>query len=286
MEYINLQKAVDALSSMSRCSICIHDVSGILRKPVLSLKYENRIHSGKFCDLAKSTQKGYDTCVHCKSCANRRAVWKAEAFGGMCAYGLYEMVKPVIIEGRAVCIIYLGNLIMDQEKTGNKLKKTCTETGAPCQEMEALLENCVCHISKQQALLICEFLDSYIRMLYEKYKDETEEETTYHWAVEQLKLYVDNNYHQSFTLESVCSLYFINEKYAGSLFKKQMGMTFHEYLNQVRLKKAAEQLPDIKKKVIDIAVSCGFNNVTYFNKKFMEYYGQTPGAYRRKLISV
>lgn len=283
MAVSQLQQLIDVLAFMKKIHICIHDVSGILQMPGLSVDYENRIHSQNFCCLAKSTQAGYDACIECKNRANDRAQRERAGFDGLCAFGLFEAVRPVVIEGKVVCIIYLGNMVLDEGRSRQQLMKSCRETGVPFERMEAVLEDCERALSPAQASQICETLENCIQNLYCLHAQEAaDERLQMHWIVEQLKTYADHNYRQSFTLESVCRLHFIHEKYAGGLFKKQIGMTFHEYLNQVRLQRAAELLISSPRKIIDIALSCGFNNVTYFNKKFRQRYGMPPGEYRER----
>ena len=246
------------------------------------IPYWNAIHSKKFCDLAKSTKKGFAACMNCKNCANHRAIHTGKTFAGLCAFGLYEVAKPVVIEGKTVCIIYLGNVVIDRSETLRKLRDTCTKTLSPVEEMEKELVNCQEQGDAQTVMALCDLIDSYIRLLYDKYKDmDIRDESPYHWAVYNLKKYADENYSKSFTLESICRLYFVNEKYAGKLFKEQTGRSFHEYLNKIRLEKAAEELKNSKERIIDIALRCGFNNITYFNRRFSQVYGMSLGQFRR-----
>ena len=282
MDYLSLKQVIEAISGMGKYHVCIHDVSGILKKPYFMIPYWNAIHSKKFCDLAKSTKKGFAACMNCKNCANHRAIHTGKTFAGLCAYGLYEVAKPVVIEGKTVCIIYLGNVVIDRSETLRKLRDTCTKTLSPVEEMEKELVNCQEQGDAQTVMALCDLIDSYIRLLYDKYKDmDIRDESPYHWAVYNLKKYADENYSKSFTLESICRLYFVNEKYAGKLFKEQTGRSFHEYLNKIRLEKAAEELKNSKERIIDIALRCGFNNITYFNRRFSQVYGMSPGQFRR-----
>lgn len=280
MEYSNLQQIINAISTMSNYHICIHDVSGILKKTCFSIDHRYTIHSMPFCDLAKSTRKGFDTCMNCKDRANQRAINTGKAFAGLCAFGLYEAAMPVVIEGKTVCIIYLGNGMVERGRAEKRLKSTCAGILSPAGQMVALLDNCQ-ETDEEKAMMVCRMLDSYIRLLYEQYKDVPQEEGKYHWVVYNLKKYAEDNYSQTFTLESVCRLYFINEKYAGKLFKEQVGVSFHEYLTGIRLEKATKLLADSEKQIIDIAMICGFNNVTYFNRIFRKCYQISPGQYRR-----
>lgn len=54
-----------------------------------------------------------------------------------------------------------------------------------------------------------------------------------------------------------------------------------DYLNGIRLRHAAEKLSSSDMHVIDIAHSCGFNDLGYFGRKFHAEYGQSPLQYRK-----
>lgn len=76
--------------------------------------------------------------------------------------------------------------------------------------------------------------------------------------------------------------YFINSAYLGQLFKKKYGCGFKEYVNGVRLRKAAEMLLRTDEKVYIIAEKVGYKNLEYFINKFESVYGITPSRFRKK----
>ena len=78
-------------------------------------------------------------------------------------------------------------------------------------------------------------------------------------------------------------MYNYNEKYLGMLFKKQVGRSFHDYLNRRRLYRARMLLEQTTDSVLTIATRVGFNNVTYFNRLFKEYYGMSPSQLRANI---
>lgn len=284
IEHLTLNQMIEAISAPGNYHICIHDVSGILKKYPFSIPHKYAIHSRRFCDLAKSTQKGFELCMKCKRCANQKAIKSGTYFSGHCAYGLYEAAKPVVLGGKVACIIYLGHIVLDRQETERKLKYACNKKGTPFDEMMKEIDNCEDHMNSQKVLHLCELIDSYIRLLYDKYKDfENTDDSPYHWAVYNLKKYADDYYSQTFTLSSVCRLYFVSEKYAGKIFKEQVGMSFHEYLNRIRMEKAAKALKETNDQIIDVALKCGFNNVTYFNRKFLKFYGMSPSHFRKQI---
>ncbi|WP_414712767.1 helix-turn-helix domain-containing protein [Sphingobacterium sp. UBA5980] len=63
-------------------------------------------------------------------------------------------------------------------------------------------------------------------------------------------------------------------------FKKYTGITFINYLNQVRIQKACRMLLEKESVAIStVAYSCGFNSITNFNRVFMKTIGITPSYY-------
>ena len=61
-----------------------------------------------------------------------------------------------------------------------------------------------------------------------------------------------------------------------------MGKTLTEYINEIRVDKASAMLSNTDEKVIDIAIQCGYDNISYFIKRFKNVKGVTPQEYRKE----
>ena len=130
-------------------------------------------------------------------------------------------------------------------------------------------------------LSIARLVAGYIRALYRQSRPAPA--ASAHWAVEAIRQYAESSWQQTIRLEDAARLYHINPQYAGRLFRQQMGCTFHEYLNTLRLTRAAERLrKEPEKNVLEIALDCGFPTVTYFNRLFLRQFGKSPTAYRQE----
>ena len=278
--YGSLHQLIQVLTEHTKAHICIHDVSGILKYHALNLDFRWQVHSKDFCNTAKITPRGYRLCLDCKMRANQKAISEKTAFCGYCSYGIFEVVKPVVIDERVQCIIYIGNLIYDFEEASKKIQHTCAITKVPEKELQSCLKETQLILSEDYYLQTANLIDSYIRLLYEHYKINNHEEEQLHWAVLTLQNYINTNYNQNISLQNVSKLYFINNKYIGRLFKKQIGYTFHEYLNRVRLENATNLLLHTSNNIIDIAMDSGFQNVTYFNRLFFQKYQMSPVKFR------
>jgi len=66
------------------------------------------------------------------------------------------------------------------------------------------------------------------------------------------------------------------------LFHSSLGITFSEYLNQVRLDRCRELLRNSHKGITECAFESGFQSISQFNRRFKAAEGITPGEYRRR----
>jgi len=65
-------------------------------------------------------------------------------------------------------------------------------------------------------------------------------------------------------------------------FERLTGLTPHQYILRTRLREAAMRLAVEHARVIDIALDCGFGDVSNFNRLFRAEFGVSPRVYRRQ----
>lgn len=65
-------------------------------------------------------------------------------------------------------------------------------------------------------------------------------------------------------------------------FKELTGLTPFTYLNRYRIRKSCEALLNTKLKITEIANACGFNNISYFNRLFLQHVKCKPSEYRKQ----
>src|SRR5579859_1975829 len=63
-------------------------------------------------------------------------------------------------------------------------------------------------------------------------------------------------------------------------FERLTGLTPHQYVLRARLREAAMQLAAAPEKILDIALDCGFGDVSNFNHSFKREFGVSPRAFR------
>ena len=94
-----------------------------------------------------------------------------------------------------------------------------------------------------------------------------------------IKSYVEKNY-ASVTLEDLTKQVHMNPDYISRFFKQKTGQNFSDYLIEVRMKKAAELLGDIRYKTYEISDMVGYSNSFNFTRTFKNYFGMSPREYR------
>ncbi len=98
--------------------------------------------------------------------------------------------------------------------------------------------------------------------------------------VQQILQDVNEHYEQELSLSELSKKYYLSETYLSRLFKNNTGMNFRDYLINLRLDNAAENLLYSEKSVQDIALECGFSTSSVFNRIFRKKYNCTPTVYR------
>ena len=89
--------------------------------------------------------------------------------------------------------------------------------------------------------------------------------------------YINKNFAENITLESICKHFGYSKGYFSGLFKKETGQTFKEYLNNFRILQFCEMMENDKEQnIIDIALSCGFESAATFYRVFHKKYGTSP----------
>ena len=82
------------------------------------------------------------------------------------------------------------------------------------------------------------------------------------------------------TIEELAETVNLSKHYFMRFFKKYMGMTCIEYINDYRLNIAANLLLTTRMRITEVAVSIGITNLSYFNRIFKKKFNLTPKEYR------
>lgn len=99
--------------------------------------------------------------------------------------------------------------------------------------------------------------------------------------IQQAVSHIRKNFRYDISVESTAKQFGIAPNYFGSVFKKNMGVSFNDYVNTLRLKYACGLLENSDYSIKEIAYFSGFNSVEYFFFIFKKRLFTTPNMYRR-----
>lgn len=92
--------------------------------------------------------------------------------------------------------------------------------------------------------------------------------------------FINKNYQDKISLKDIETNLHVNASYFSTLFKQEMGVTFTDYLNSLKIEHACHLLTETNLSIIDVSLSTGFDDQSYFTKVFKKAKGMTPKAYR------
>ena len=96
--------------------------------------------------------------------------------------------------------------------------------------------------------------------------------------------FIQNNYARPIHVKDVADYVNINRGYLYSLFKSETNMSPQEYLSNLRLTRAAEQLNTTNYSIEVIATSNGYGDPVVFTKAFKKMHGISPSKYRQTTV--
>ncbi|MDF2512879.1 MAG: hypothetical protein K0S04_2745 [Herbinix sp.] len=102
-------------------------------------------------------------------------------------------------------------------------------------------------------------------------------------AFMEITNYIQEHY-ADITIKELVQKFHFNEDYYNRLLKEKAGMTYSEYVQNIRLTQADKLLRTSKLTVDEIANQVGYNNKGYFYKIFTERFGVTPSKFRKQIL--
>lgn len=96
--------------------------------------------------------------------------------------------------------------------------------------------------------------------------------------------YINNNINKDITIHELANLFYYNKTYIMKRFKKEIGISIHNYINKMRIH---QSLLDFKTDdfILKIAIKHGFNSLEYFSETFKKIIGVNPTTYKKYIIN-
>jgi AraC-like DNA-binding protein/ligand-binding sensor protein len=104
-------------------------------------------------------------------------------------------------------------------------------------------------------------------------------------ALRKAERYIWMHYTRKLSLKEIANASGLSAPYFSTVFKDEMGENLSNYLNRLRVEKATMLLVTTNVPISEIAVTCGFEDQSWFSKIFKSNTGLTPGKYRERGIT-
>jgi len=170
----------------------------------------------------------------------------------------------IILDGCSVIMKFIKAFKFPKEMIDNSLKSMNSIT-----DQLSSLENC----SQFYKSILKEAIDLRNKNSQRRYAA----------LIEQAKEYMHLQFVMSdLSLDKVASTVNVSPNYFSSLFNQETGMTFIEYLTDIRMEKAKEYLRCSGKKITEIGILVGYQDSHYFSYIFRKTQNCTPSEYRLK----
>lgn len=95
--------------------------------------------------------------------------------------------------------------------------------------------------------------------------------------------YIELHYAEPLLVSELAKLCYFSEYHFMRFFKKHMNMTCVEYINSLRLEKALELFEQGTSSILEVSLSVGFRNLSYFHRAFKKKYHMTPREFFKNL---
>lgn len=105
-------------------------------------------------------------------------------------------------------------------------------------------------------------------------------------VVIEVQKYINRNYNnEELSISEIANKLCVSQTYLTRLFKRELGMTFIDYLTNVRIKNAIILMRDPSLKLYEIAELIGYSNQHYFSNVFKKHVGISPQDYKLGVVN-
>ena len=98
--------------------------------------------------------------------------------------------------------------------------------------------------------------------------------------------FIATRFKEKIYIQDLADQVHMNEQYFCRFFKKSIGRTPMEYINEYRIKQAMRLLEETDLPVTEVCLECGYNNLGNFLRAFKKYTETTPLKYRIQKVNI
>ena len=279
--------------------INLNDIAGIskMNSQMDDLFNLYNYHNNSFCNTVKRNQCMLPLCVKAKNATISACARQSKPFYGKCYLGIGEFYYPVWFAEQLVALICIGQFSDRSAKSLAFVRDEAEKHGLEPAAYEAEYLNVTKEIDfsvsdlNRDLWAVCNYMSLFYHngILQQALKAELPEALSSSKDYYQNKAiisaaldFLKTNYASSISLDLLANHCYCNPTYLSHLFKKELGVTITDYLNNHRVERAKHLLDITDLNITQISQAVGFNDASYFSKVFAKIQGDNPTAYRTR----
>ena len=237
------------------------------------------------CKVIRRSLKGEKKCLRVDKLKMDDAAKEHKGICYQCHAGLTDFAVPIYVEKRHIATVSCGQIMTEAptEKGFNELWDNVCELDIDKQALrKAYFESNFMSPEKIEAVL--QLLTSFSNYFCEVgVRLRILEQNDKHPEIEKATRYLKEHFSEPITADDVADYVAFSRPYFSKLFKQVEGMTFTQYLQELRLEEVKKLLWDTDTTISKIAFNCGFHGLSYFNAFFRKMMNCSPSQYRDRV---
>ena len=270
----------DVLQQLQGVVLDFHNAEGE------SLRLASLKHFNPYCVMIRGTAVGGEACRKCDAENVAIAVEKRECHCYCCHAGLMELVLPLYdTAGSFIGCMTSGQFLAEGETMfgDGELREVADRCGLEFPRVVELYRASP-RLSGEQLTGVAGYLSLIGRLVTSTHDRLTfMEKINTPDRIDLVRKYVEENYMHPITVGSASRRFFMSEGYFLHFCRKNLGMSFMNYVRSFRVAKACEMLAETNLPISEISRLCGFGGPTQFNRAFRADTGMAPRDYRNKI---
>lgn len=198
-------------------------------------------------------------------------LFTTESFGLPSERGNHTIIGPLVSGDSQI------TLPINRSSPGYPLLKEIVEAMVSASKLNSATDDL---LVKGELLRLFYYLHTYGHIKYSRNEKAADTE-----RIQPVLTYIDQHYAENLTVDSLARLIPLSPNYFMYCFKRVTGTSIVSYITQIRIRNACELLQNSGKQVLQIAMECGFDNLSNFNRQFKKNTGCSPMQYRKRFLA-
>ena len=280
---------VEAIGILPRFQKSLHCLTGLSFDFVdVIARHSTRLRASRtytdFCRFVHTAAAGRQACEACTARGIQRCIRARRRVIQTCHMGLRDVYVPLVIRDKVIGVMATGQMLFAPpgENGFRKIRRRLAELGLdPSRGRRHFFAVPVFPRSKLEAILdlisvVTQYAtESHDRLLSLGHTGKMD-------RMAQACEFLEARYQEQICLPDVAAAAHLSPSRLSHLFRERLRTTFTEYLNDLRLEKAAMALSNTDLRIAEVAWRVGFSSVSHFNHLFKRQYGLSPGEHRNQ----